>query len=395
MSALAVLAKAEGHIVAGSDSAKSEQTNMLKENGVAVFEGSFRENISVFTPDLVVISGAIHKDNEEWCYAVEHAIPCMSRGEFLGETAKRYDEVIAVTGSHGKTTTTALIAEMFLEAGLNPTIHLGGVLKKIGSNVRVGGRKFFITEACEYQNAYHHLFPTVGIITNVEADHLDFFGNLENVKRSFAQFTSQCREVVLPLGEQYQSNLAGKHNQKNISCAVQTAKKFNISDEVIQTVLSGFGGVKRRFDHIGVWRGKPVIHDYAHHPTEIAVTLKMTEEFAKKWFSSAKKPQILTVFQPHTYSRTAAIFEQFVDVFGKCSHLFLYKTYPARESEECGLSALDLCKELQKRNAEVRYFTDYETMRETLLAKMKDIDLILILGAGDIETFGDFLLKNP
>ena len=412
MSALAHFLNNSGNEVSGSDMNVSGAKS-LERNGVKVFHNENVEEVA--KADVVVVSSAIGEDNADLKIAKKLKKKVLSRGELLGELSKNYEKVIAVAGSHGKTTTTALIYNVLKCAKVNPSLHLGGVLCEEKTNYVVGDTKYFVTEACEYHDNFLFLHPYIGVVTNVEEDHLDYFKTFENELKSFEKFKSNCKYVIdgsrlYPTHIRYDRkgrlcfNIAFDDSddfsishqrklKKLISLKVQILEEVNVyncilayhvcallgfSDEIIKEGIESFKGVKRRFEKVDCEYFENVIVDYAHHPTEIENTIKT----AKKVFKNKK---ILYIFQPHTYSRTKNLLNEFVEVFKKVDDLILYKTYPSREKTSDGISALKLAKIL-----DVSYCANLNSLMKKLFVDYNDRVLVFI-GAGDLP---DLLYKN-
>lgn len=401
MSALAIMLKDEGFCVGGYDMTGSRTTKMLEQENIEVdfdvFEDKIRE------ADTVVFSSAIKSDNPIFQLCKKLNKKMIVRGEMLGEISKNFQKVIAVTGSHGKTTTTAMIYEILSVAGFCPTLHLGGFRIDDGKNWELGGNEFFVTEACEYCDNFLYLNPDISVVTNVEKEHMDFFKTFENQKKSFEKFKSQSKFVIEGTqnfkakyvkhdknGNLRFSLFDGKRkimslklkiceeiNTQNCIFAYQVAKKLGICDEKIKIALERFKGVSTRFERVKCEFFQDCICDYAHHPTEI-----------EKAIISAQKiypnRMIITIFQPHTYSRTKTLLDDFVKVFQKVSMPIFFKTYSAREKESDGISASKLTEILQKNNKNARYFDDFSSLFDFLI-KFKDKNpVLLFLGAGDL-----------
>lgn len=456
MSSLAVFLSVKGNEVCGSDLFESENLKGLKNFNISYNIGHKKENIEKFNPNLVVINCAIHEENEELKWARANNKKVVSRAEMLGKISKDFKNVIAISGTHGKTTTTAIIAEIFMEACLRPTVHIGGILKKSGSNFLIGEKKFFITEACEYQNSFLSLSPTVGIVLNIEPDHLDFFKNIEEINESFEKFLSNSKTKIYKKSEfeyvlknskneniYYAMNLRktqkgimfdlhkdgifissiqtpffGAHNIKNSVVACAVALHYKIKLQTIKKAIKNFHGVKRRFEQITKLGNAIVIHDYAHHPTEIAKTITQAKQYGK----------VLTVFQPHTFSRTKSLLNNFLTCFNDTDGLLILKTYPARETETEGTSAKELFEKLISENpifkigqinqiapdAKISYleqkfqlenyvqneqrFCKYSesfcNAKAEIFNEAKNYDCVLILGAGDINELARMLKKE-
>lgn len=408
MSALAVMLKERGFEVAGCDEKQGRTTTLLQEKGVAVdFEERFDR---IKNATVVVKSAAIKEDNPFLIYAKQEGKQIISRGQLLSEVCKQFDCVVAVAGSHGKTTTTAMIFEILSVAGLKPSLHLGGFRKEDGQNFVIDGNAYFVTEACEYYDNFLHLKPDLSVITNVEKEHLDYFKTAENQLKSFDKFKQQSRVVVEGVGDCCARNL--KHDKKgkiyfdlydkdrfvfslklqlyqdinveNCIYAYRAAKKLGVPDCVIKIALERFKGVERRFEKLKTRQFSGIFVDYAHHPTEI----KKAIETAKRL---SKNKLLITVFQPHTFSRTKLLLDDFVKVFAKSQMPLFFKTYSARENECDGLSAKEFTKILQKENKFAEYFETVDDLKDFLAVFDKRKIVVLFLGAGDLP---DLLNKN-
>lgn len=416
MSALAHLVLSSGNLVQGSDLKKSAETEALERLGVKIFYGHNKKN--VLGASRVIASGAISADNPELKEAQLLGLKIMSRGELLGELSKKYKKVIAISGAHGKTSTTEMLAEIFEHCGKNPTVHLGGISNLFGSNLKIGGKKFFITEACEYKNNFLSLEPNLGIILNVEPEHLDFFKTFKNVKESFDIFEKNCKKCIKitkkrgifqvflkntlfeaknisHLGhchygyDLFKNNkflgkvelgAFGKHNVPNSLCAIIAALEYKLPFQKIVEALKKYKGVKRRFELVA--KSPMIIHDYAHHPTEIAKTIASAKKIPHK--------RLIVAFQPHTFSRTLSLKDEFVRVLECCDKLFLIKTYSAREKPIPGGSAKDLAALLPHSN----YCGSMESAYKLVNKILKPDDLLLILGAGNIDELAEMYKKR-
>lgn len=378
MSSLAVFYAVQGNIVSGSDICESDNLKTLENFGISYNIGHKKENIASFNPNEVVINCAIKDDNEELVWAKDNNKKIVSRAKFLGNLAKCFKNTIAISGTHGKTTTTALISEIFIEAKKKPSIHIGGVLKKCDSNFLIGDNKFFITEACEYKNSFHELSPSLGVVLNIEPDHLDFFKDINEINASFDQFLNISKTKIFKIDEfsymlknkknqdlffaknikklasgfsfdfyknEYmigtiKTNFHGEHNVKNALVACIVASHYRISIKTIKRAIKNFSGVKRRFEEVCKVNESIIVHDYAHHPTEITKVIQQAKRYGK----------VLTVFQPHTFSRTKKLFNDFLSCFNESDGLVLLKTYPAREEEIESASAKALFEEISSKN---------------------------------------------
>ena len=356
MSGLAEILMREGFRVSGSDAHESELTEHLAAAGAKVMYGQAAANITD-DMDLVVYTAAVHADNPEYAEVVRRGIPMMSRAELLGQIMKNYGEAIAISGTHGKTTTTSMVTEILLAAEKDPTISVGGILHSIGGNIRVGGPELFVTEACEYTNSFLSFFPNREVILNIEADHLDFFKDIDDIRHSFRLFAQklpkdgllvinsdidryeeivdglECR--IVTCGKRTDSNyraeditydhfaraafrlmidgqdageitlgVPGEHNVYNALAAIALCRDLGIDMEHIRAGLKKFTGTNRRFEKKGEIGGVTIIDDYAHHPQEIAATLEAAKNYPHK--------KLWCVFQPHTYTRTKAFLDRFL-----------------------------------------------------------------------------------
>lgn len=417
MSALALILHNQGYKVQGSDLCKSFFTDICKKSKIKVFIGHKSKNIE--GANIVVCNSAISRDNEEFLKAKELNLPILSRAEILQEVSKNYDNVIAISGAHGKTTTTGMITEIFQIAGLKPTAHIGGILKSVNSNYVLGEKTYFITEACEYKNNFLFLKPKVGVILNVEPEHLDFFKNYENVVSAFNQFAQNSENIVMyqkvPIQHKnsiiygqngynarrikqikdgkykfdcylndkklfsIKLNVVGKHNIYNALASIAVSRFFNLKNQHIKRGLKNFSGISRRYD---IKKTSPfVVHDYAHHPSEIQSVIAATKNF--------KKGKIIVVFQPHTYTRTQSLMKDFMTCFVGVDEICIIKTYSAREPYMLKGSAKTLFNNLKKIIYNTSYFDTFNQCYNFLAKKITQSDTILILGAGDIEKLAD------
>lgn len=437
MSGLAEILLEEGFTISGSDAKQSALTDSLAKKGATIYIGQKASNLSI-RPALVVYTAAIREDNEEFKAAVDAGIPMLSRAELLGQIMDNYEKSIAVAGTHGKTTTTSMISQILLVAKADPTISVGGILESIGGNIRVGGSEVFITEACEYTNSFLHFHPKYSIITSVEAEHLDFFKDIDDIRRSFHEFAGNtshdgvliingqiealdqitnnlsCSVTTYGLCENddfYAKNITyndhacgtytlmhktedlgtvslsvpGKHNVSNSLAAIALCLNLGLPLDVIKKGLLQFGGTKRRFEYKGTKNGITVIDDYAHHPTEVAATLTAARNYPHG--------RIICVFQPHTYSRTKAFLSDFARVLSMADVVVLADIYAAREKNTIGISSKDLLAELQKNGQESYYFPSFDEIETFLSEKCINNDLLITMGAGDVYLIGEHLLQ--
>ncbi len=438
MSGLAEILLKEGFQISGSDSKSSNLTDRLSAAGAKIYIGQNAANIEE-TPDLVVYTAAIREDNPEFIAVKEAGIPMLSRAELLGQIMSNYHNSIAVAGTHGKTTTTSMVSQILLSSLKDPTISVGGILDAIGGNIRVGNSDVFITEACEYTNSFLNFYPKFSIITSVEAEHLDFFKDIDEIRTSFHQFATNttndgtviingeienyqdivagldCNIITYGLCENcdfYAQNISfdqkacatytamhngkelmnvtlsvpGMHNVANSLSAIALCLSLNISLEDIGQGLLAFGGTHRRFEYKGSKNGITVIDDYAHHPTEVEATLTAAKNYPNG--------RVVCVFQPHTYSRTKAFLNEFADVLSMADVVVLADIYAAREKNIYDIHSSALYDELKKLGREVYYFPNFEEIQNFLLANCINNDLLITMGAGDINQVGEWLLKQ-
>ncbi len=438
MSGLAEILLEEGFTVSGSDAKESSLTQHLASRGASVFYGQRAENITDHI-DLVVYTSAIHPDNPEYIAMKEKNIPSLTRAQLLGQIMKNYELPVAVSGTHGKTTTTSMISEILLAADADPTLSIGGILKTIGGNIRIGHSEYFVTEACEYTNSFLSFFPKVGIILNVEEDHLDFFKDIEDIRSSFHRFAAlipddgtliingdipelssitrglSCRIItygnspdcdyrpaeisydekgcagftVLKNNTQsgsFSLGVPGEHNIYNALASIVLADLFAIDHTVVRKALCEFHGTDRRFEYKGEVNGVTIIDDYAHHPTEITATLKAAANYPHK--------TLWCVFQPHTYTRTKAFMKDFAKALSLADQIILADIYAARETDTLGISSQNLQEEIIKLGKTCYYFPSFEEIEKFILKSCTPGDMLITMGAGDVINIGEHLLKK-
>ena len=442
MSGLAEILNDAGFQVSGSDRSKSALTEALEGKGITVFYGQRAENITNDI-DCVIFTSAIHEDNPEYIATIEKQIPYLTRAQLLGELMQNYKTPIAISGTHGKTTTTSMVSEILLQADTDPTLSIGGMLKSIGGNIRVGKTDLFVTEACEYTNSFLSFSPKIGIILNIEEDHLDFFKDLQDIRHSFHEFAKllpadgcliingeipDYQEITADLSckvityccekntsngspadyyashiaydtmghptfqlhcgaaavEAFQLSVPGKHNVSNALAAIALADLLQIDRTATRKALQHFTGTERRFEYKGTIGGVTVIDDYAHHPTEITATLT----------AAANQPHktLWCVFQPHTYTRTKAFMKEFAQALSLADKVVLADIYAARETDTLGISSETLQKELQALGKECYYFPSFDEIENFLLENCINGDLLITMGAGDVLKIGESLL---
>lgn len=438
MSGLAEILLKEGFRVSGSDNKESALTDRLEKLGAAVFYGQKASNI-IPGINVIVYTAAIHEDNEEYREAKKQGLPMLSRAELLGQLMTNYNTPVAVAGTHGKTTTTSMLSHILLAGKKDPTISVGGILKAIGGNIRVGGSEVFVTEACEYTNSFLHFFPKVGIILNIDADHLDFFKDLDDIRSSFRRFAAllpedgaliingaipnlseitaglSCRVITYGNDRSFQYSSSdilhnekgeasfdlyregeyaerillsvnGDHNVSNALAAIAAAELLGVSPEAVREGLKDFHGTDRRFEYKGDMNGVTVIDDYAHHPTEIRASLAAAHDYPHR--------EIWCIFQPHTYTRTKALFQEFADALTAADHIILADIYAARETDTLGISSADLAAALKDKGCDVYYYPTFREIEDFCMENCQKGDLLITMGAGDVVNIGEELLTR-
>ena len=447
MSGIAELFLDKGFKVSGSDLHESAVTKRLEELGITVYYSQEAKNI---TPDigLAIYTAAIHEDNPEFVKAKELGIPMMERAECLGQIMSHYKNAVAVAGTHGKTTTTSMLSYVYLEAELDPTISVGGILSGIGGNMRLGKSENFIMEACEYANSFLHFTPTTAIVLNIEAEHLDFFGTFENERLSFAKFIELLPENGLLVinneientdslipdkniriityglkaingkepdytaenisynalgfasydliirGEnkgRVELSVTGEHNIYNslavIAASLEPSEiyKNGIDLDKIKQGIKKYTGTERRFQYKGERDGYTIVDDYAHHPTEIRATL----EAAKR----VKHNRLIVAFQPHLYSRTASFLHEFAEVLSMADMTVFAEIYAAREENPGNISSDNIRQIMSENGHEAYFFKTFKEIENFLIHTCKPGDLLITMGAGDIVKVGENMLK--
>ncbi|MCL2215630.1 MAG: UDP-N-acetylmuramate--L-alanine ligase [Defluviitaleaceae bacterium] len=440
MSGFAEILHREGFNISGSDDNSSDITKRLQRLGISVAIPTAAENITDDI-DMVVYTAAIKPFNPEFRAAAEKKLPLMERAAFVGLILPGYENTVCVAGTHGKTTTTSMVAEIAMAAGLDPTVSIGGHMNRGGLNYRIGSSPCFVLEACEYSNSFSHWHPQVGMILNIEADHLDFFGSLDNVTRAFGKFASNVRpggtliiasnipdfeaiirgldcEIVtfgMPSegaesarfwprnisysngrpsfdvmdGEKFLARvdlpMPGKYNMLNALASFAVACSLGISPEVTAAALSDIMGIKRRYEFKGTWRGIEIVDDYAHHPTEIRSCLSAAKASALG--------RIVCVFQSHTYTRTKSLFDDFADSFDDADKIILVPIFAARESFDPSVSSKMLAEEICKRGGDAISVESFDEAGKFLRSALCSGDLLITMGAGDVYKVGEELLR--
>lgn len=438
MSALAVILKNDGYSVRGSDFKSGAMTEELESKGIPVSIGHKAENVD--DAGLVVYTAAIAKDNPELLRAKKLGITAIERATLLGALMKRYKNPIAVSGTHGKTTTTSMLSHVLLAAELDPSILVGGVLPAIGGNMRDGAKDYLVMEACEYSGSFLKFFPLYSIILNIEEDHLDFFKDLDEIVSYFRKFIAlippegaiianfdddevrraadgaACHTIsyginskdamwraenitfgedgfgifdVIYKGELFmhaELSVPGMHNVSNALSVIACAQLLGIGAEQIKNGLSSFSGTNRRFEYKGICRGAKIIDDYAHHPTEIRATLTSAR-------AAAGKGEVWCIFQPHTYTRALKLKDEFAASFNGCNHVIVSDIYAAREKDTGLIHSLDLAEAIDAQSHNAAYIKGFDAIAEFIKQNVKAGDIILTMGAGDVYKIGEMLAE--
>lgn len=437
MSGLAEILASRGHQVSGTDVKETAVTKHLQSLGIHINFGHRAKNI---TDDitLVVYTAAIHDDNPELRAAHEKGIRIMDRAHLLGQIMDEYHDSVAVSGTHGKTTTTSMVSEILLAAEKDPTITVGGILPTIGSNLRIGNSPYFVAEACEYFDSFLQFNPFIAIILNVESDHLDYFKTLENIRRSFHAFAQRvpdkgllvisekidnveeltdgltCHVETFGLSEKanwraenivheadgrnsfdvYHNgaffttihlHIPGEHNITNALAAIGASAFLGAAPEDCVKGLHHYTGTERRFQLKGKKDGITVIDDYAHHPTEIKAALAAAQ--------NVQHNTTWCVFQPHTFSRTRFLFDEFGEAFGDADEIIIADIFAARETDDGTVSAAQLAERIAQTGKSARYVGDFAAIEAYLREHCKSGDLLMTVGAGDVYKIGENFLK--
>ena len=439
MSGFAELLNSMGFTVSGSDRTKSPITEHLETLGITIAYEQVADNITD-DMDVIIYTAAIHPDNPEYAECVRRGLPMLERAELVGQVMKNYKTAVAVSGTHGKTTTTSIASHMMLAAGLDPTISVGGILPVIGGNIRIGGSDNFITEACEYTNSFLKFFPTVGVILNIEEDHLDFFKDINDIRSSFRRFAEllppdgtliinadidrveeitgglPCRILTFSAtgtsadytsedvsfddhgcpsftavtngGKRgpYSLHVPGLHNVGNTLACLAVADTLGIGEAAVTQALTDFTGTERRFEFKGKTHGFTIIDDYAHHPTEIRATLEAAARYPHR--------ELWIAFQPHTYSRTRAFLPDFADVLKTADHVILADIYAAREPDPGDISSRDLADLINQAGGDAVYLGDFDSIKKFILKNLVDGDLLITMGAGNIVDIVEDILNG-
>lgn len=438
MSGIAALLKNWGFIVTGSDASASELTEELQDRNIHVTIGHDFEGLH--KADIVVYSAAISEDDPEIQEAKRLGITLMERSTFLGLITKAFSDSICVSGTHGKTTTTSMISMCFIEAHMDPSIQVGALLKPINGNYRVGNSNYFILEACEYVESFLKFYPKTEIILNIDNDHLDYFKNIDNIKESFIKYVKllpddgllvlntdneYCADLYkytnakvvtfsldnfksnfvaknisfdkngFPTFDVYRNNtffktfklsVPGRHNVYNALACIATCYEYGIDKEIIKSALLKYTGAHRRFEFVGEINGATIYDDYAHHPAEIKAVFDAMEqkEFNRSW----------VVFQPHTYSRTKNLLNEFAQSLSGFNNIIVTDIYAARESNTLGISSKDLVDLINRTQKHAIYMQDFEEIAKYIRDRVMPNDIVLTIGAGTVTDIGPKILNK-
>jgi len=458
MSGLAEILMLRGMRVSGSDVLQTEITRHLKSLGINITVPQCADNIEG-TTDIVIYTAAVKKDNPEILEAERRNLKIIDRAQLLGLLMEEYSYPICISGTHGKTTTTSMVSEIFLSAGNNPTISSGGIIPSLGSSFNVGSKDAFIVEACEYFNSFLKFYPKIGVILNIDADHLDFFGGMRELENAFNLFAKniksygECRSGagrnsechsgtdtggtliinnqipnishilngvecnIVTFGNKHADfyaddfmvkgglpefsvyfrgeklvrvslNVPGEHNVMNALAAFAAAYEYGLSPDEIAKGLSAFKGAKRRYEFKGTFNGGAVIiDDYAHHPTEVEATLNTVKQIAPG--------KIICLFQPHTYSRTEKLFDDFVKALSIADEVYILDIYAAREQNNKGIGSKDLVLKInEKQEGKAKYFSGFSEAEKYFLKSCIPSDMLITMGAGDVNVVGENILST-
>ncbi len=423
MRPLGLVLKGMGMEVSGSDMSASLSTKELEDHGIHVVIGHQAENIQ--GADCVIRTAAVHNDNPEIAAARSAGIPVFERAQAWGEIMKSYKNAICISGTHGKTTTTSMMTHILMEAKMDPTVMIGGYLPLLHAGHRVGHGDTIVLESCEYCDSFLNFFPTLAVVLNVEADHLDYFKDLADIQKSFHKFAQMAtfgvaangddphtveamkgiKHVSFGLGEQNRvraeniskdwrhfdvtvdgefychvdMGVMGRHNALNTLGAAAASWMLGIKGEAVTQGIASFHGAGRRMEMKGTFNGARIYDDYAHHPDELRATLETARSMGGR---------LVVAFQPHTYSRTQALFQDFVRELKKPDVLVLAEIYAARERNTSGISSQDLAAQIPG----AVYCQTLPEVTDYLRGHVQPGDLVITIGAGDIFRAGEALL---
>ncbi len=436
-SAIAEILRSNGFHITGSDANSSRFTEHLRSIGIPVSIGHNEANIK--QADLVVYTSAVSDDNPELCAASAMNIPCLSRAEMLGQLMLGYPDSVAISGTHGKTTTTSMVAHLLNDTHFDPTALVGGHFKAFDGTVRIGKSSLFITEACEYKESFISFYPKIAVILNIDEDHLDYYNDLDHIVNAFVKFTQNINEdgLLIINGDDYQArkvlphyqgsilsfgltdscdlkalnvtynqngcatfdlmyqdkvlssislSVPGQHNVYNALAALAVCMQFTQNIDLLKSRLFHFENAHRRFEKVGSKNGYTVIDDYAHHPNEIKATLDAAQKMTHA-------ERIITIFQPHTYSRTKELMHGFASAFKKSDIVIVCDIYAARETDPGDIHASDLVNAISNDGTKAIYSPDFASAVNTINALVKPGDLIITMGAGDVNKIAKLLIE--
>lgn len=429
MSGIAILLNNNGYNVTGSDLSISETSRHLDKNGIKYVIGQKKENIK--NPDLVIYTDAISDDNEELIAARKLGVPVVTRGVFLGSLMKNYKNSIAVSGSHGKSTTTSMISKILMNSTKNPTILLGGDLDEIEGNVHVGSKDILVTEACEYKGNIRYYYPSIGIILNIDEDHLDYYKDINDIVETFKSYLrnqSKDSKTILNLNEEnnklvidsvqgelitygqnnpdadynttnisfdkdgkprfdlimkngktehFELSILGRHNINNACASIIATLETGVDIETIRKCIQAYTGLERRMQLMGRVNDCNIILDYGHHPSEIKVNLSALAEHTKG--------RLICVWQPHTYTRTKRLFNEFVKCFDDADEVIITDIFAAREAFDPSISSKDVVDALVKSGKSAKYIPTFDKVKEYILSDIKKDDQVIVTGSGDSD----------
>ena len=447
MSAIALVLKKAGYIVTGSDRNESDMYEILTQNGIDVYIGSNAELVK--DAYAVVYTSAINQHDVEFVRAKSLGIPTYERAKFLGLLLKQFEKPICICGTHGKTTTTSMTSAIFIDAGINPNVQVGGKFKKLNDlNYLIGDSEYFILESCEYVDSFLNFPHQTATVLNIDEDHLDYFSGIEEIKNSFKKFIlmlpengililnqddKNCRDVLEEINDEivakninlytfslseptatiYAKNIScnvkgfysfevkspktlesykfyltvpGIHNVYDALAAITTAYAHGVNFDVMQKSLNEFCGARRRFEFKNELSGNVLVYDdYAHHPTEIKATLAAAKQKSMS--------RVISIFQPHTYSRTKELLDDFSTAFTDSDLAIITDIYAAREIDDGSVSSLDLVEKIKNTGTNAIYLKTFNDILDFLKKEIKDGDIILTLGAGDITKLSDKITR--
>lgn len=437
MSSLAEILLSKGYKVSGTDSKDSAIVDRLQKLGAKIYIGHNKDNIK--GSDLIIYTDAISKDNDELNAAFNSGVTVTDRASFLGAIMKNYTHSIAISGTHGKTSTTSMLASITNHGTLDPTVLLGGQLDEIGGNVRLGTNDYIVTEACEYKANILKYYPTMAVISNIDEDHLDYFRDLDHILDTFIAYAKNltknstlvlnqddvnCMKLVSHTDAEiitfgvianadykaeniyfspdgystYTLNIKGKelwpiklkvtglHNIYNSLAAIVAAHYHGVSMQLITKFIAAYAGVHRRLELKGYAEGIKIMDDYAHHPTEIAVTLKALR--------NSNHGNIYCIFQPHTFTRTKLLLERFASAFNDANHVIIADIYAAREPDNGEIHSRDLANAISKKGSNAIYLPTFEAIEEYLMKEATPNDVIVTMGAGNVYLIGESLIEH-